>query len=274
MPLPKTSWLAVGRGHSHQSIDRPGIFSSLEDRFPVAKRAMWSGFAADDIMMSPLQRFWSKGRFALSRRLRRPVPGRFQPYIYTLPDRYPWLFRFARSALSDVPAPRLLSFGCSTGDELASLRHVFPEANIRGLDIAPSAIAGCRARFACDDRVSVAVAASTAGEPDESYDAVFCLAVLCHGDLTVSRARRSDPLFPFANFERAVADLARCVRPGGYLFIHTSNFRFCDTATAPLFETVLEAQPEQIAADLLYDRNNCLLEAMRYYPVGFRKRVS
>lgn len=237
------------------------------------QRAAPSSFAASENMRGSLRKFWHRGRFALSRLVRRRVPGRFQPYIYTLPDRYPWLFHFAGSALSDVEAPRLLSFGCSTGDELASLRHFFPRATIRGLDIAPKAIAACRARFGLDDRVSVAVAASTAGEPDEAYDAVFCLAVLCHGDLTVTRAQRSDPLFPFADFECAVADLARCVRPGGYLFIHTSNFRFRDSAAAPLFETVLEAQPEQIAADLLYDRNNRLLETLRYSEVGFRKRA-
>ena len=222
-------------------------------------------------MMGGLRKFWYRARFALSRRLRRPVPGRFQPYVYTLPDRYPWLFSFAATALSNVPAPRLLSFGCSTGDEVASLRRYFPDANIRGLDIAPEAVATSRARFKGDDRVSVAIASSTAGEPEQVYDAVFCLAVLCHGDLTVRRARRSDPLLSFGSFETAVADLARCVRPGGYLFIHTANFRFSDTATAPLFETVLEARPEQIAADLLYDRNNRLIEGGRYYPVGFRK---
>lgn len=223
------------------------------------------------MMMRPLRDFWGRARFVLSRRLRRRVAGRFQPYIYTLPDRYPWLFRFARTALSDVPAPRLLSFGCSTGDELASLRRVFPEATIRGLDIAPKAIAACRARFASDDRVSVGVAASAAGEPDEAYDAVFCLAVLCHGDLTVTRARRSDPLFSFAEFERAVADLARCVRSGGYLFIHTANFRFGDTSTAAFFETVYEARDDQMAPDLLYDSDNRLLEDERHYAVGFRK---
>ncbi|MGN6850296.1 MAG: class I SAM-dependent methyltransferase [Sphingomicrobium sp.] len=224
-------------------------------------------------MNNPLRQLWARGRFAVSRQVRPRVPGRFQPYPYTQPDRYPWLFEFARSALRDVSAPRLLSFGCSVGDELVSLRRAFPEAIIRGLDIAPSAIAACRARLGADERVSVEVAADATGEPGDAYDAVFCLAVLCHGDLTVTRAERSDRLFPFVRFERAVADLARCVRPGGLLFIHTANFRFGDTATAPQFDTVLEANQEQLAADLLYDRDNRLIAGERYYPVGFRKRL-
>jgi SAM-dependent methyltransferase len=225
-------------------------------------------------MMHELCQLWQRGRFTVARQLRRPIEGRFQPYSHTLPDRYPWLFEFAHSALQGLSAPRLLSFGCSRGDELISLRRGFPDATIRGLDISSSAIAACRARLAFDDRISLAVAADTKGEPGDAYDAVFCLAVLCHGDLTATEAQRSDRLFPFARFESAVASLAPCVRPGGLLFIHTANFRFADTASAPLFDTVLEARPEQMAADLLYDRNNRLIPRGRYYPVGFRKRTS
>ena len=79
-----------------------------------------------------LTSLWRKSRFELGRRLRRPVPGRFQPYPHTLPDRYPWLFDFAAAALDDLPAPRLLSFGCSRGEEVLSLRRRFPDAAIKG----------------------------------------------------------------------------------------------------------------------------------------------
>lgn len=224
-------------------------------------------------MSQTFRKLVTRTRFEVTRHLRRRVPGRFQPYGYTLPDRYPWLFDFARSSLRDIPEPRLLSFGCSTGDELVSLRRVFPNAIIRGLDICPPAIRECRRRLASDERVTVAVACDPCGEPPDAYDAVFCLAVLCHGDLTVSRARRSARLFPFLRFERAVTDLARCVRPGGLLFIHSTNFRFADTAAASKFEIVLEASEENMPADLLYDRHNRLLAGERYYPVGFRKRA-
>jgi hypothetical protein len=64
------------------------------------------------------------------------------------------------------------------------------------------------------------------------------------------------------------------VRPGGFLFIHTANFRFGDTATAGEFDTVLEATEQQLAADLLYGRDDRLIAGERYYPVGFRKRSS
>src|SRR6202041_1232264 len=64
--------------------------------------------------------------FSMRYRVRHPVAGRFQPYRYTLPDRYPWLFRFAAAALEGREERKLLSFGCSRGDEVLALRRYFP----------------------------------------------------------------------------------------------------------------------------------------------------
>jgi SAM-dependent methyltransferase len=208
--------------------------------------------------------------------LRRPVEERFQPYPHTLPDRYPWLFDFAAAALDGVPAPRLLSFGCSRGDEVFSLRRRFPRAAIKGVDIDPRNIAACLARSPPpkDDRLCFEVGSSSRNEPSNHYDAIFCLAVLCHGDLTVMGAERSEPLLRFSDFERTVVDLARCLRPGGLFFLHTANFRFSDTVVADQFDIVLEARPEQMAPDVLFDRQGRLMPGERYYPVGFRKRIA
>ncbi|HMA49008.1 MAG TPA: class I SAM-dependent methyltransferase [Magnetospirillaceae bacterium] len=198
--------------------------------------------------------------------------NRFQPFNHTLPDRYPWLFSFVRDHLGDGAERRLLSFGCSTGLEALSLRRYFPKAAITGLDISPANIAACRRHGRAD--IAFAVADSTAGEAERSYDAIFCLAVLCHGTLTATRAERCDPLVEFATFERMVADFARCLKPGGLLCLVTTNFRFADTATAAGFTPVLDIDPALMAPDLLYGRDNRLLEGERYTEVVFVKNHS
>src|SRR6202000_2892071 len=113
------------------------------------------------------------------------------------------LFRAAQTHLDGHARLRLLSFGCATGEEIATLRRYFPAAALKGLDINPSAVAAARAAHPGTD---FAVAASTAAEPPETYDAIFCLAVLRHGDLGRHRPARCDALIRFADFARVTAD--------------------------------------------------------------------
>ncbi len=227
----------------------------------------------------------SKGRHALwdvwnslRRRFRRRVPGEFQPYYFTRPDRYPWLFGFAAERLGSRQNLRVLSFGCSRGDEVFSLRKYFPAADLKGIDINPRNIARCHARMRAEKPANMTfeIAATTKGESTSSYDAIFCLAVLVNGDLSTSAAQRSDPVLYFDAFEQIVGDFARCLKPGGLLVLHTTNFRFCDTSVAQEFDVVYKADPKHLAPDVLFDRNNRLMsgERERYRAIAFQKRLT
>lgn len=169
----------------------------------------------------------------------------FQPYGETLDNRYPYLFQRVKDELGEAADLRLLSFGCSTGEEVFSLRQYFPQAHITGIDISRKRIATCHARLAArqaggagESRITFRQASSTQQEPAGHYDAIFALSVLRHGDL-VTRPPDCGHILPFAHVAREIEAMARCLKVGGYLAIQNSNFRLLDTRVAADFDTLL-----------------------------------
>ena len=198
-------------------------------------------------------------------------PGLFQPFGDTKFDRYPAVFGFVRQDVGDGPERRILSFGCSTGEEVFSLRRYFPEAAIDGFDISADRIATCRRRWrreGSDPRTGFAVACAATEVPPDSYDAIFAMAVFRHGRLNASPRTCAD-LIRFADFERTAEGLARGLRPRGLLAIRHANFRFADTACAADFDVVLSLPA---AGAPKYDRNDRLLPGEFVERVIFRKR--
>jgi len=85
---------------------------------------------------------------AEQRLLRDRHPKLYQSGGRTGLNRYPQLFTALREALVDAPAPQILSFGCSTGEEILSLRTYIPAARLFGIDLNPQRIATARRRIA------------------------------------------------------------------------------------------------------------------------------
>ena len=112
--------------------------------------------------------------------------GAFQPFNDTQHDRYPFIFDFVQTQLGTDRNLNILSYGCSTGDEVFSLRQYFPHATIKGLDINRANVAVCRRRLRAvpDTGIAFETAASTQAEPSSAYDAIFawpCCAMAVSG---------------------------------------------------------------------------------------------
>jgi 2-polyprenyl-3-methyl-5-hydroxy-6-metoxy-1,4-benzoquinol methylase len=213
-------------------------------------------------------------RNAAMMRVLRPA-NLFQPDNHTEPDRYPELFALATREVADGPDRRLLSFGCSTGEEVFALRSYFPTAEITGVDINPGNIAVCRRRLAArpDPSIHFRVARGAESGADR-YDAIFCMAVFRHGRLADLKSERCDRLIRFADFERTTAGLARTLKAGGLLVIEHANFRFRDTCAFGNFEILPFARTEPPDDRTpLYGPDNRLLPGAIAEAWAFRKRV-
>jgi SAM-dependent methyltransferase len=201
-------------------------------------------------------------------------PGLFQSNPLTVPDRYPGIFRFVSMHLGAQRNPRLLSFGCSFGEEVFTLRRYFPVASIKGVDINPANIAACRARHEREGRdraIEFECKNSAVGERPDSYDAVFCMAVFQRATLKEDRTIAScEPHLRFADFARTVAGLAACVKPGGYLVIRYSMFRFAETECARDFRAVL-SRPAPSEFFPRFDSDNRRLSDAAEEEVVFQK---
>ncbi|MEO7690978.1 MAG: nucleotidyltransferase family protein [Sphingomonas sp.] len=203
--------------------------------------------------------------------------GQYQRDPATRFDRYPLAFRFARDQFGDEATTSILSFGCSIGEEVFTLRGYFPAATIKGIEVDPARVRICeeRLREIGDSRISFQCAADASGEPPESHDAVFCMAVFRDPALDAPATRSTAGHISFDDFERGVADLVRCLKPGGFLFVEHSNFRISDTGSASMLEPVLQADPPSSARRPgLYGRDGCRLDSIEDLGLGYRKRPS
>ncbi|MEO6247744.1 MAG: methyltransferase [Sphingomicrobium sp.] len=150
---------------------------------------------------------------------------------------------------------RILSFGCSTGEELASLRRLMPGATLVGVEINPRARRIARRRMAGDPLASVVEAL-----PDEPFDAVVALAVLQREPHRILDNQIADlsRTYPFARFDSALERLVERLREGGLLAVYHAHYRVEDSRVAALVSP-LPGIPFLLAP--LFDRHS-----QRYEP--------
>jgi SAM-dependent methyltransferase len=264
---------AVYTAPSSNPIPKPAV-----PRFPNAMNRLKIGLRKIPVLRSLARayRYTLDPGYRSERRLMHVKPDKlFQPWAYTAFDRHPDLFSFVRGKLPKDGALRILSYGCSTGEEVFSLRKYFPLAEIVGIDINPRSISICRRKQmrSRDMRMRFVHAATPQGESEAAYDAVFCLSVLRHGELGAHQPESCAHLIRFADFEEIVLGLCRCLKPGGYFVIVGSNFRFADTAAAADFDSVFRMGSDAPRDDTpLYDSNERKLAGVSYNEAIFRKK--
>jgi len=169
------------------------------------------------------------GRLHFARLVASLHPGCHQGPNKTTFDRYPEMFAAAAAVAPD--AQRILSFGCSTGEECVTLANYFPNAQIVGTDINPLNL--LKARKHRSGRIRFVYASDRILSGFGGFDAVFCMAVL-----RTWKRKRIAEFYPFDRFAERALFLESLVRPNGLLVIHGATYRFGDTARQWAYEAI------------------------------------
>ncbi len=204
-------------------------------------------------------------------RLRQAEAGQLlQPYPTTAADRYPEVFDELVRLLADLPSPRILSFGCSSGEEVRALRQRMPQARIVGIDLNRRMIAQARA---ADPAHAADYRCAGAPEAGEQFDAVLAMAVFRNGDLEFHRPDSCAQILPFARFDQGLALLDRHLAPGGWLALYNQQFRFADSALAPRYAVEPLRMTDHQALHLLYGPDDRRITGTSVTEVLFRKQA-
>lgn len=123
---------------------------------------------------------------------------------------------------------KILSFGCSTGEECADLKKAFPEASVFGIDVYAPRIRKAKEKYG---NLGILFAQSDDAVIDawKPFDVVMAKSVFVRHPEAMDRQNISD-LLGFNDFEKTLEKLVDMLVPGGYLVIYNANYRVIDTS--------------------------------------------
>lgn len=183
-----------------------------------------------------------------------------QTTALTWPDRYPGIFSACRQYFGGARQLSLLSFGCSTGEEVLTLRRYFPDATITGAEINRRSLDVCRSR-ASDAKMTFVYPDPDAIARYAPFDAIFCMAVLQRTPHAVQANGTTNlsGIYPFEKFDRQLSEFDAWLRPAGLLVIHHTQYRVADASVAWRY-TPLCSEGQEEDRSTLFDRNGARVD--------------
>lgn len=114
---------------------------------------------------------------------------------------------------------KILSFGCSIGDECLTLKNVFPDATIYGTDIRNDLEEICLSKninfIKYNDLTNY------------KFDVIFCMSVLCNHPFLQDK-KNSSIYYPFSLFNENINLIHSILNVDGYFILHRCSYKFSD----------------------------------------------
>lgn len=142
----------------------------------------------------------------------------------TLYNRYPEIFKIV-SDLNNIDS-NVLSFGCSSGEEIETLKNVYNFNNVYGVDIHKESINICRNKFGNDFIFDYDIDFL---DDNKKFDIIFAMSVLCKWEDT-ELINDSTNVYPFYMFDNAISILDKKLNNNGLLIIYNANYMFKDSS--------------------------------------------
>jgi hypothetical protein len=148
---------------------------------------------------------------------------RFQVSNFTESLRYLEFYRTIAFDIGIGATPRILVFGCSTGEEIGTVYRFWPHADIYACDVQEDMIDATRRQYP-----AACVFPSNPSEVARHgpFDFIAANSVLCRNPLP---AEAISTVIPFGRFDEYIALLTDNLVDGGMLMIFNSNYFVQDT---------------------------------------------
>ena len=182
-------------------------------------------------------------------------------------DRYPNVFYKCLSLKNNTPS--ILSFGCSTGQEVRTLSDkYFPNSIIHGLDINAEVIETCK-KLNINNNVKFFTYDDF--DTSQKYDMIFCMSVLCRWEDTKYLQDCSE-IYPFDNFDKQLIHLDSILNLGGLLVIYNANFCFSDSSIYYKYTPISDPAITTSGFVKKFDKNNQSMDIV-YSDCIFKKNI-
>ncbi|WP_318505168.1 class I SAM-dependent methyltransferase [Bacillus sp. T3] len=177
----------------------------------------------------------------------------------TYMDRYPTIFSACQEYFDGKENLKILSYGCSTGEEVLTLRKYFPNAQIIGADINKRSLEKCR-MLPVDEKISFIYSTANEIKKHGKFDAIFCMAVLQRkpNEIDAKGITNLKKIYPFEKFEKQIIELDELVNPQGLLVVHFTQYSFLDTEVASKYNTLGDYNQNDYRAPV-FDKNSRLI---------------